>query len=143
MKEPVKRSSARSRADALGQRTCRYLRNDGYDAFQKGDVKRIGIVNGAYERAIRTITIMSGVSQSDRERLIKDLKHAYESARNGIRLGVMITPINGANGALLQVSGQSVMVRSRNATPTPPANPASSQPEKRNSTGGRILRKIT
>jgi hypothetical protein len=105
VKELVKRSSARSRADALGQRTCRYLRNEGYDAFQKGDVKRIGIVNGAYERAIRTIAIMSGVSQSDRERLIKDLKHAYESARNGIRLGVMMTPINEANGALLQVVG--------------------------------------
>lgn len=143
VKRPVRRSNARSRADALVQRTCRYLRNEGYDAFQKGDLKRIGVVNAAYEKGIRTIEVMSGISPSDRERLITDLEHAYKSARNGIRLGVMMTPINGANGALRQVSGQSVAVRSRNLTPNPPANPASSQSEKRNGTGGRILRRIT
>jgi hypothetical protein len=137
-----KRSSARSRADALRQKTCRYLRNEGYDAFQKGDLKRIGMVDAAYERAIRTINIILEVSPSDRERLIEDMKRSYRAAKNGIKIGVMTAPINGANGALQQVSGQTAIVRS-GPKPNPPAIPANSQPEKRNGTGGRILRKLT
>jgi hypothetical protein len=106
-------------------------------------LKRITKVDAAYEQAVRTIDIMSGVSPSQRERLIDDMKRAYYAAKNGIKVGVMTAPINGANGALLQVSGQTAIVRSGNSRPTPPANSVSSQLEKMNSTGGRILRKIT
>lgn len=143
MTKLAKRASARSRAEALTQRICRFIRNEGYDSFHKGDQKQISLVHASYERAIATINIMQGLSPSDRERLIENIMRAYGASKNGIKFGVMIAPINEANGALRQVSGQSIIVRRGKSKPKAPANPVSSQFEKRNSTGGRILRKIT
>jgi hypothetical protein len=102
--------AARSRADALCVRTCTYLRNEGFDAFRKGDTASIKVAEARYAKAISTVEVISNLSSRDREQVISAIERAFRGAQYGVKEAVVRTTINDAPGAA-STFGRTVVVK--------------------------------
>jgi hypothetical protein len=82
---------ARTRAEAMAHDTCRYIRNEGWDAVRRGGM-------GQVNKRIATLFVISGLSACDRERLKGEIRWETDQAKRGVRVrAVLITTLEAAD----------------------------------------------
>jgi hypothetical protein len=82
---------ARFRAEEMVRDTCRYIRNEGWDAVRRGDM-------GHVNKRITTLEVIVGLPAGDRERLRREIHRETDSARKGVRAGaVLVTTLEAAD----------------------------------------------
>jgi len=91
MRKLGQRRFARFRAEEMIRDTCRYIRNEGWDAVRRGEM-------GYVTKRIATLEVIVGLPGCDRERLRQEIRREMDSARKGVRAGaVLVTTLEAAD----------------------------------------------